>query len=200
MNWVVMGKFGKFSSLLAAALMLPAGLMASASNGCTPGEPTAASYTWNFTKEARQLITDLSNDANEIQNHAARLQSWADSDQLSWQLHGEQLMNIRAEVNAMGDKLCRLETIKRVVSPWEQKAINQAVPELRELADNTTDAIQFLNTRQGDMWMPTYRKYVENLASLSGRLSSSMNEYVAYAQVHREDKSLQKDLGMRTGS
>ena len=191
--------FGKTGCALAALLLVPGISMAKPAT-CVAEKPTPASYSWNFSTEARQLIQDLRADAADIHDHADKLKALADSDEVSWHTHGEELAAISNKIDEMGQKLCRLETIRRVVSPWERAAIDSAMPNLVLIRDDADNAIHFLNVHEGQMWMPTYRVPIDNLASLSGRMSNSLKEYVEYAHVHREDIQLHKDLGMKTGS
>lgn len=186
--------------LLAAILLVPAMAPAATSAKCVAGKPTAASYTWNFSAEAQQLLEGLRADAVSFHDQADHLQSLANFSNVSWQAHEDDLARMKTKLNDMGQKLCRLETIRRVVSPWERKAIDRAVSSIVLLKDNTEDAINYLNAHEGQTWVPEYQKYTDNLYKLSGRLANSMKEYIQYAKVNREDVQLQKELGMRKGS
>ena len=58
----------------AAAAFSPAALAASASL-CPSGPPTAASYTWNFPKEASGLLNQIKADALQVRTLADNLRS-----------------------------------------------------------------------------------------------------------------------------
>jgi chromosome segregation ATPase len=185
--------------LAAGVAALPVVSLAADSRTCVAGKPTPASYTWNFRAEASQLLNDIQTDAAHAQQHADRLQTYASELQISYQSHGEELDAIRAEVNDMGRKLCRLEVIRRVVAPWQQAAIDRAHKLIQLMADNTQDAILFADRRQEDFCMSPYPKYAANLYRESKELAHSLRTYEEYAQVHREDSQLEKTLGMGTG-
>ncbi len=76
----------------------------------------------------------------------------------------------------MGRRLCRLEQIRRVAAPWQQKAIDDAASSVRLMGDNVQDAINFLEAHQADFWEPSYRQNVANVFNESGQLSQSVKD------------------------
>ncbi|MFZ0762249.1 MAG: hypothetical protein WAM69_20045, partial [Candidatus Sulfotelmatobacter sp.] len=113
-------------------------------NKCAPGPPTAASYTWNFQGEANTLFQDVRVDAQQVTTDAAQLQSFSENPNISWQLDGDKLTQVKADVDDMGRKLCRLETIRRVVAPWQRDTIDRIASNVVLMADNTQDAIEYV--------------------------------------------------------
>src|ERR1700745_857139 len=102
-----------------AMVLLPAASATAAMHECVTGRPTAASYTWNFRQEANNIFEDIQSDVSQVRYHAEQLQSFEFHPDLSWQSHADQLSQVKSGVNDMGDRLCRLETIRRVVAPWQ---------------------------------------------------------------------------------
>ena len=103
---------------LGAAVVFATGMIAAPAwavspSTCTPGKPTAESYTWNFKKEASGLLDQVKTDGMSIQRHAANLESYNGTNEIDWQLHADQLTATKAAVNDMGQKLCRLDLIRR---------------------------------------------------------------------------------------
>ena len=143
---------------IGSVLLLPLISMAK-EQACVTGPPTAASYTWNFTREASGLLRDMHDDAARASRAAEVLQTAAQNPDESWASRAYQLSSIRAEVDDMGKRLCRLEAIRRVAAPWQQQAIDQIAPLVQYMADNTDDAIHYLNTHQAAYWTPAYRTY-----------------------------------------
>src|SRR5579863_562654 len=155
------------SSLMA---FLPAASAVAAVNKCADGKPTPASYTWNFKKEADGIFEDIHADAARAQYHAEQLQSFALSEEMSWESHANELAQVRSAINEMGERLCRLETIRRVVAPWQQRTIDRIAATVRLMADNAQDAITFGNNNQNDLWSPTFRRYTDNLFAEASNL------------------------------
>jgi hypothetical protein len=179
--------------LFAGALVLPAGSTAQNSS-CASGTPTAQSYTWNFRQEAQGLLDNVGAEAWRTSFHADQLQHF--SNEIAWEEHADELNAIRAEVNNMGSQLCRQEAIRRVVSPWEQKAIDDAAPLITEMSREVQSAIAFLNDNQDHLFNPTYHAYSKEMFQQSSRLAHQVSEFEDFAKVHQEDIRLEKSLGL----
>jgi hypothetical protein len=194
-----------WSTCLSAAMALmtlPAGAAENvvAHHKCVAGPATAASYTWNFRQEADNLFQGIEFDARQAATHSAKLESFEDSPTMTWESHADQLMQVRAKVNDMGAKLCRLETIRQTLAPWQQHTVDRMAKRIVLIADNTGDAIHFLNGHHEELWLPMYRTYVTNLYNQNHALTESAGEAVQYASVRHEFRNLRHDLGARASS
>jgi hypothetical protein len=158
------------------------------------GAPTAQSYTWNFRQEAQELLDDVSAEARQASYHADRLQNF--TQQIDWQEHAAELNAIRAAVNDMESKLCRLEAIRRVAAPWEQRAMDDAAPLITEMAGEAQSAITFLNDNHNYLFNPAYHAYSEEMYQQSSKLAHQMSQFEDFGKVHQEDIRLEKSLGL----
>lgn len=185
-------------SLVAA--VLPAASAAVHVKQCVAGKPTAASYTWNFQKEADNIFGAIQSDAVNAQYHAEKLQSFAWDTNLSWQSHPNQLWQLKTEINDMGGRLCRLETIRRVVAPWQQRTMDRIATTVRSMAANAQNAIVFLNHNQKMLWSPTCRDYSDNLYLEANSLTQSVAHAVEYAKAGAQYQQLRNDIGVKASS
>jgi hypothetical protein len=119
----------------------------------------------DYSKEASGLLDDMHADAYQIAHHASILQGYATDPDVDWEMHADQLYSMKNEVDNMGKQLCRLESMQSVLPRDEQhpKTIQRIAPLVQLLADNTTDAIHYVNAHQGDFWAPVYQKYASNM-------------------------------------
>ena len=185
----------------AAMAVLPAASATAAMHECVIGKPTAASYTWNFRQEANNIFEDIQSDVSQVRYHAAQLQSFEFHPYLSWQSHADQLFKVRSAVNDMGDRLCRLETIRRTVAPWQQRTIDRIATTVRLIADNTQDAIWYGNNNHRILWSSaTYQKYVNNIYNEARKLTKSVGDAVEYAKVGPQYRELRKGIEMKASS
>ncbi|MGA8235426.1 MAG: hypothetical protein WB918_02830 [Candidatus Sulfotelmatobacter sp.] len=184
------------TAALAAWAVFPLTLGAVTSHACACGKATAASYSWNFRQEADSIFKDFQADAQQFTSDAATLQSFTDDPNITWQVDVGQLNALKSDVNDMGQKLCRLETIRRVVAPWQQDAIDRIAANLPLMADNTRDAILFVNAHQLDLVNPTYQRYADNLYWEGHGLTRSATDAVEYAKVLGEYHELRGELGV----
>ncbi len=170
-------------------------LSAAVVHECTSGQPTAASYQWDFRKEANGIFQDIEREVRQASSQAARLQSYGQSPDIAWEAHAEKLMELRTEINDIGARLCRLETIRRVLAPWQQKTVDHIAAQAREASANAEEAIRFLNAHQSDLWMPAYQDRIRNLYNEAQALQHLTGEAVQYARVNNQYQALKKVLG-----
>ena len=187
-SWIL-----SFVSAGLVVLSVPA-MGAVAAKCCVPGKPTAASYTWNFKGEANAIFKNVQNDAVLARSHADQLQAENRFDQIDWQVQEVQLQALKHDIDQMGAGLCRLEVIHTALAPWQQREVRRIANVLPLMADNTTDAINFMNAHQDELWLPAYQRYSQNLYAESSRLAHSSREAVAYAHVSRKYRHLQREL------
>jgi hypothetical protein len=189
-----------WSGCISAALALYAvpASAAPASNQCVAAEPTAASNTWDFKGEANTIFRDIQSDAQEVLYHADMLQSFARDPQLTWDAHADELAYLKGDINDIGARLCRLQTIRRVVAPWQQNAIDRIVTDTQLMADNAQDAIVFGSTHRSELWLATYQKNVNNLEDEATALANSVGNAVQFAGVSKEYRELRHDVTVRS--
>lgn len=163
-------------------VMMPAAFAAHPRE-CPVSKPVQASYTWNFSREANGIFSDIQRDAWQARYHAERLQSMVSrADSPSWLSDVNQLGQISSAVNDMGEAVCRLETIRRAVLPWQQRAIDRVVTAVRLMGNYTQDAIDFGDHHRETLWMPTYQTYVNNLYAEAKGLTQSLAKAAEHAK------------------
>lgn len=175
-----------WSSCISAAMAIsaiPAG--AAAANGCAAGRPT----------EANGIFKEIQSDAEQALYHADKLESFADDLKLDWDTDATELDYLRSDINDMGAKLCRLETIRRGVAPWQQLAIDQIATTARLMAHNAQNAIVFGNANREKLWLATYRSDLDNLDNEARSLAHSVGNAVEFASVSKEYRDLEHKLG-----
>ena len=139
-------------------------------------------------------------DAWQARRHADRLDSFAGKAAPGWQEHAEQIDDVIGDINAMGTQLCRLQTIRNEVSPWQQQAIDQVALDLRLMANNAQNASHFVNTKQDELWVGTYQAYLNNLDHEAAILTRSLGHAVEYPKVSKEYRELRPKVAARPTS
>jgi len=176
----------------------PLTLEAITSNEYAPSKTMAASSTWDVRQAADALFQDIQSDAQQARNHAATLQSFQYSPDITWKLHGSQLNQLKTEVNDMVEKVCRLEKIRPVLAPWQQETTDRIASKLPLMAVDVTDAIYYVNTHQHELMNLTYWRYADNLCSEAADVTQSAGNAVKYANVLGEYDKLRAVLGVAT--
>jgi len=195
-----MDKIDRTGCLLAAIAVTPVFSMGASMRSCASAPVTKEYYSWNFPREASSILKEVRGDALQAESHADQLRSYDLNQDLDWQAHSAQLTQLKAEVNDIGAKLCRLETIRSAASPWEQQATDRTAVLAREMANNTEQAINYMNSNHLNLWSPTYEQYATNLYHESSRLSQTIGNFEKLAKLNREERDLHTALGTKAGS
>jgi hypothetical protein len=169
--------------LLAGLSLVPVTSMQAAKPECVAGKPTAQSYEWNFKAEAAHLLQRVRKDALDARNQAGILEVKTEDPSGDWRFDIAQLSLIRDDVNDIGAAVCRLETIRHVVSPEEQQAIDSTVPLAQSMAGNAELAIHRLNHNQIDFWNPAYRTYARNMYIDAQKISTAIGHFKKHAKA-----------------
>jgi len=189
------------SSFVSAALTVAAApAPVQAGHACALGTPSAASYTWNFKGEANSIFDQIRFDTTKTLNDADRLRSLEVDPEVSRETHAAILDDMRDKINDMGAKVCRLEAIRRVLSPWQQHVVDKVAATTQLMVDNMEDAIAICNNNPNEINFPTYALYTRNLYNESQSLTRSVDEAVQYAGVSKEYRNLRSELGARRSS
>jgi hypothetical protein len=183
------------SGCLAAAMVAAPVLSLAATKPTAPERDRRGART-----EALELLKQLQGKAYLAAEHASELQSTTHSPNASWQIHALRLEALKEDVNTMGRQLSQLETIRDSATPWERKAIDEAAPLLRLMADNIQAAMKLVSDTPGTLWVPAYQKHVDNLAGECDRLHSSVGQVVKFAKVHANEQHLERTLGISAAS
>ena len=69
---------------------------------------------------------------------------------------------MREHINSLGQVSRQLKEKRSEGSPWQQKAIDQIDPLLREMAINLSAKSITFNEQQSQVHMPAYREYVHS--------------------------------------
>lgn len=155
----------------------------------------AASNNNMENPQIRNLLHQAAQQADVLDYDADQMTGLLESD-VNWQLHASMLTQVRAHVNALGETLAKLQADRNLGNQWQQRAIDTAVPMLREIANNTTDAINRLNKNQTRPVSSQYADYLEANADTSHELAGLINATAAYGRSSERLNTLKQDIDM----
>lgn len=179
MNYTPIRTTMKRAALLGAFLVLP--LFASAQN------PDS------------QAISDLLSQARQhavlAEDDAVTLASYTNS-RLSWQTHARRLQEMKDHANDLINEANKLSSLRDQGSPWQQHAIDQINPLLREMADTLTVTIQHLNENQARVHMPEYENYARASSDAMIRTAKLISDFVEFDEAKAKAAGLEKELNL----
>jgi hypothetical protein len=145
--------------------------------------------------EISKLLVEAKSRAILAENDAAELDSFART-RITWESHAHKLRNIREHVNELG-KVCKeLSDLRAQGSPWQQTAIDQIDPLLREMAHQLTVTINHLNDNQSRVHMQEYRDYAHANYEVAVRTAQVIRDFVDYDEAKSKAGDLEAKLNI----
>jgi hypothetical protein len=149
------------------------------------------------SEQISKLLVEAKSHAVLAEDDAAALEAFTRS-KLSWEAHALKLQNIREHVNALGQVSKELTDLRPQGSPWQQKAIDQIDPPLREMASRLTITINHLHENQSKIHMKAYCDYAHGSYELAARTAGMIRDFVEYDKAKSLAESLEAKLSLPT--
>jgi hypothetical protein len=109
------------------------------------------------------------------------------------------LETMNEDVNDMGKIVERIQGSRDSASQWQRQAIDRMVPLLKELASNTTAAINHLNQERTRPTTGEYADYLRQNAETVRELSDMVSSFVRYDQARAKLEKLEQKLEPERG-
>jgi hypothetical protein len=148
------------------------------------------------SEEISKLLIEAKSHAVLAENDAESLESFTYSRR-SWQQHGYKLAAIRGHVNDLGKVSKQLVDLRSQGSPWQQAAIDQIDPLLREMAKQLTITMDHLRENQSLVHMPAYRDYAHGCYELAVKTAGMIRDFVEYDKAKSKTEVLEAKLNLQ---
>ena len=172
------------SQLLVLALVAPLFLpMSGRSIGARESSPQLA-----------QLLDEASVEAAELARDADETESLIRND-VDWQTHADMLEHVKEHVNNMGRIISKLSETRSSGSELQEQAVDRILPLLKELAANTTAAINYLNQNRARPIGEPYTQYLKENADTAHQLASTVSSLFEYEKTRNKMGELMNKMG-----
>ncbi len=155
-----------------------------------------ATLVSSLLSQAKTQAFQLKEDAYELQLFTMVPPSAYSATEIRPESHAESIRRITADVNALTEKVAKLQSMRNMAAPWQQKAIDEIKPLLSELASNTTVLIQYIDKNPNKLYAPEYREYVEANSDTASQLASLIGVYVDYGKARERSQRLRDKMGL----
>ena len=153
----------------------------------------SAASTNEENPEVSRLLTEARNEAAVLAKDADEMEALTRSD-VSWQTHAAKLETIKDHINNLGKTMAKLNEKRDSASDWQKQAIDRAMPLMKDLAANTTAAINHLNENQLRPTTGSYPEYLKENAETAEELSSMISNFVRYGETRARLEKLERGL------
>jgi len=146
--------------------------------------------------EIAKLLADAKAQAVALKADAVDMESFTRSAS-NWETYLGNLDMIKEHVNKTGTLLTKLKDVEASGSPWQQTAIKQIEPLLKEIADNTTATINHLSDNKNKVHLPVFKDYVKANYELAADLEALIRGFVDYGNAKEKFEGLGSKLEIR---
>jgi hypothetical protein len=153
--------------------------------------PLLSAVTRETSAKLTELLWDARDEAVQLSSDADQMLILSDSN---WLTHDLMLHKIQGHVDDMEMIVRKLNETQRSGSDVQQQAVEQMLPLVRELSENTTAAIHYLNQNKNRPPSDTYRQYLQKNADTARELSSMVSSLVDYEQSMADITELRRKL------
>ena len=140
-----------------------------------------------------QLLGEARTEAGELAKDADETESLIRND-VSWQTHAEMLESVKGHVNNMGRIIDKLTATRSSGSELQEQAVDRILPLLKELAANTTAAINYLNQNKARPIGEPYTQYLKENADTAHQLASTVSSLFEYEKTMNKMGELKNKL------
>jgi hypothetical protein len=143
--------------------------------------------------QVAQLLGEARNEAGELAKDADETESLIRSD-VSWQTHAVMLDSVKEHVNNMARIIDKLTAARSSGSELQEQAVDRILPLLKELATNTTNAINYLNENKTRPLGDPYTQYLRDNADTAHQLASTVSSLFEYEKTMNKMGELKNKL------
>ena len=140
-----------------------------------------------------QLLGEARNEAGELAKDADETESLIRND-VSWQTHADMLERVKEHVNNMDRIINKLTATRSSGSELQEQAVDRILPLLKELAANTTAAINYLNQNKTRPIGDPYTQYLKENADTAHQLASTVSSLFEYEKTMNKMGELKNKL------
>jgi hypothetical protein len=155
--------------------------------------PVLAASRTEENPEVTRLLAEARDEAAALSKDADEMEALTRSD-VNWQSHAAMLENIKDHINSLAQTIEKLNAMRDSASDWQRQAIDRSIPLMRDLAANTTAAINHLNENKLRPTSGNYTEYLKENAETAHQLSDMISGFVRYGETREKLDKLEQRL------
>jgi len=145
------------------------------------------------SQQLTQVLGEARDEAAELARDADEMESLIGND-VSWEAHAVMLDRVKDHVNNMARIVAKLSEIRPSGSELQQQAVERILPLVKELAANTTAAINYLNQNKSRPKTDPYTQYLHDNVETAHQLSSTGSSLFEYEKSMTKIAKLKNKL------
>jgi hypothetical protein len=145
------------------------------------------------SQQLTQVLGEARDEAAELARDADEMESLIRND-ANREAHAVLLDRVKAHVNNMARIVAKLSETRASGSELQEQAVDRILPLVKELAANTTAAINYLNQNKSRPKTDPYTQYLHDNAETARQLSSTVSSLWEYEKSMTKIEKLKNKL------
>ena len=197
LKWIIM--------IFAVVALLGTGPVLASRTAQSPGAPDkdhsasnlsrrASIFLAEIQKETAELLAEIQKETAELRPHPYTLGRFAWDSQYSGKNRSTFLDRAMGHMNAVEERIGKLQHIRHLVLPWQQQAITEVTSHARRVAASIQAAIVDLHENQNRLFVSKYRDHLTTIADRSGDMKYTVDKFLDYEKTPKEARRLQHEM------
>jgi hypothetical protein len=145
-------------------------------------------------KETAELLAEIQKETAELRPHPYTLGPFARDSQYRGRNRSTFLDRAMGHMNAVEERVGKLQQIRRFVLPWQQKAITEVTSHAKRVAASIQAAIVDLRENQNRLFVSEYREHLTTIEDRSGDMKYTVDKFLDYEKTPKEAQRLQYEM------
>jgi hypothetical protein len=151
----------------------------------------ASIYLAEIQKETAGLLAEIQKETAELRPHPYTFGTFPWGTQRSGQNRSTFLDRAMDHMNAVGERISKLQRIRHFVLPWQQQAITEVNSHAKRVAASIQATIVDLRENQNRLFVSEYREHLTTIANHSGDMKHTVDKFLDYEKTPKEAQLLQ---------
>jgi hypothetical protein len=195
--------FKRMIVALAAVALLGTGSVLASPPAQSPGAPDkdqlpilsgrASIFLAEIQKETAELLVEIQKERAILRPHPY---TFAWNPQYNWQSDGTFLDRAKGHINAVGERIAKLQHIRHFVLPWQQQATREVTSHATLVAASVQAAIVHLCENQNRLLVSEYRDHLMTIADRSEDMKHTVDKFLDHEKSPQEASTVAKRVGV----
>lgn len=143
---------------------------------------------------ARATLSNIEATAASVARQADELSQPGATARVGWQVQAMSLNRMRDDLNYIGRNLRALEAEQGTLATWEQRALVETAPILKDAANHLAAAIHQLNQNQLAPWHTDISSLTAQVERDSQRVEKTIHAFLKLDKTRRVEERTQNEL------
>ena len=154
----------------------------------------ASIFLAEIREETAEFLAEIQQETTKLSPHPYSSRTFPWDPQSNWQNRDTFLDRAKGHMNAVGDRINKLQHIRHFVLPWQQQAITEVTSHATQVAASIQAVIVHLRENQNRLFVSAYRDHLTTIANHSEDLKHTVDKFLDYEKTPKEVHRFQNEL------